>query len=111
MAGVSVNLLIKDERIWYSLSVVMLCDEEDYILTRDSVVGDKSPIPPPGKSEDEDALILQDYPYIDGPVKVDYGTNLRYSQANPSSDICSHFLDLAKEFMSTSTAPSSTPAQ
>jgi acetyltransferase-like isoleucine patch superfamily enzyme len=41
------------------------------------VVDDKSPIPPPGKAEEEDAIILQDYPYIDGPIKVDYGTHLR----------------------------------
>jgi len=49
-----------------------------------SIVDDKSPIPPPGKTEDEDAVILKDEPYIDGPIKVDYGTNLRYL-ANPKS--------------------------
>jgi hypothetical protein len=47
-------------------------------LTCDSIVDDHSPIPPPGASDGEDAVLLQDEPYIDGPIKVDYGTNLRY---------------------------------
>jgi hypothetical protein len=42
-----------------------------------SVVDDRSPLPPPGANEEEEALLLQDEPYIDGPIKVDYGTNLR----------------------------------
>jgi hypothetical protein len=37
-------------------------------------------MPPPGATEEEDAILLQDEVYIDGPIKVDYGTNLRYSQ-------------------------------
>jgi hypothetical protein len=42
-----------------------------------SVVDDKSPLPPPADTEEEDEILLQDEPYIDGPIKVDYGTNLR----------------------------------
>lgn len=42
-----------------------------------SIVDNKSPLPPPGASEDEDMTLLQDEPYVDGPVKVDYGTNLK----------------------------------
>lgn len=45
-------------------------------LWRD-VIDNKSPLPPAGASDEEDALLLQDEPYIDGPIKVDYGTNLR----------------------------------
>jgi len=41
------------------------------------ILDDKSPLPAPGATEEEDAIILQDYAYIDGPVKADYGTNLR----------------------------------
>ncbi|KIN07427.1 hypothetical protein OIDMADRAFT_16139 [Oidiodendron maius Zn] len=41
------------------------------------VIDDMSPLPPPGATEEEDAILLQDEPYIDGPIKVDYGTNLR----------------------------------
>jgi hypothetical protein len=44
-----------------------------------SVLDDKTPLPPPGATEDEDAKLLQGEAYIDGPIKVDYGTNLRYS--------------------------------
>jgi len=44
-----------------------------------SVVDDKSPLPPPGVTEGEDSILLEDEAYIDGPIKVDYGTNLRYS--------------------------------
>ncbi|KAG0647552.1 acetyltransferase [Hyphodiscus hymeniophilus] len=42
---------------------------------------DKSPIPAAGASEEEDAILLQDEAYIDGPIKVDYGTNLRIGKA------------------------------
>jgi len=58
-------------------------------LWRD-VVDDKSPIPPPGDSEEDDTVLLKDEPYIDGPIKVDYGTNLRYSTLSMSRLECSH---------------------
>ena len=48
-----------------------------------SVIDDKSPLPPPGATEEEDVILLQDEAYIDGPIKVDYGTNLRYSDLFP----------------------------
>lgn len=34
-------------------------------------------MPPPGSTEIEEAALFQDDAYIDGPIKVDYGTNLR----------------------------------
>ncbi|CZR69784.1 probable acetyltransferase, CysE/LacA/LpxA/NodL family [Phialocephala subalpina] len=43
----------------------------------DSIIDDGSPLPPPAASDGEDAVLLQDEPYIDGPIKIDYGTNLR----------------------------------
>jgi hypothetical protein len=80
-----------------------------------SVIDDKSPLPTPGATEEEDAILLQDEAYIDGtltsprycllffraelwetapnysapkisshtnlrigPIKIDYGTNLRH---------------------------------
>ena len=46
-------------------------------LTLSSIVDDKSPLPPPGSSEEEDDMILQDEAYIDGPIKADYGTNIK----------------------------------
>ena len=41
-------------------------------------------MPPPGTTEEEDAIILKDEAYIDGPIKVDYGTNLRYLLLHPT---------------------------
>lgn len=59
-------------------------DQADRAITI-SVIDDKSPLPPPGASEEEDAILLQDEAYIDGPIKVDYGTNLRYTlQPHPA---------------------------
>jgi hypothetical protein len=82
--------------------------ETKYNLTCDSIIDDKTPLPPPGNSEEEEAVALQNFPYIDGPVKVDYGTNLRYSpKAEIPSHLCSPSLDSVKVFMSTSTALSS----
>lgn len=41
-----------------------------------SVVDDGSPLPlPAADGEEEDNL--NEEPYIDGPIKVDYGTNLK----------------------------------
>lgn len=48
------------------------------LTRRPSIIDDKSLLPPPGATEEEDAELLKDEAYIDGPVKVDYGTNLRY---------------------------------
>jgi len=45
-------------------------------LWRD-VIDDKTPMPPPGATDAEEALLFEDDAYIDGPIKVDYGTNLR----------------------------------
>lgn len=47
-------------------------------VSEDSIIDDKSPLAPPGKNEEEEAIALKDEAYIDGPIKVDYGTNLRY---------------------------------
>lgn len=53
-------------------------------LWRD-IIDDKRPLPPPGASEEEDATLLSDEVYVEGPINVDYGTNLRYSQRNKNS--------------------------
>lgn len=42
-----------------------------------SIVDDKTPLPAAGASEEEDFQLLADEPYIDSPIKVDYGFNLR----------------------------------
>ncbi|KAH8810919.1 trimeric LpxA-like protein [Xylogone sp. PMI_703] len=35
------------------------------------------PLPPPGSTEAEEYRILSAYPWIDGPIHIDYGTNIR----------------------------------
>ncbi|RAL63703.1 hypothetical protein DID88_003745 [Monilinia fructigena] len=41
------------------------------------IIDDKTPLPPAGSTEEEEFRILGEQPYIDGPINVDYGTNLR----------------------------------
>ncbi|EDN98695.1 hypothetical protein SS1G_13554 [Sclerotinia sclerotiorum 1980 UF-70] len=43
-----------------------------------TIIDDKTPLPPAGATDEEDFRILGDEPYIDGPINVDYGINLRY---------------------------------
>ncbi|RFU29172.1 hypothetical protein B7463_g7170, partial [Scytalidium lignicola] len=45
------------------------------------VVDDKIPLPPPADSEEEDALLLKNYPYIEAPIHADYGSNIRLGKA------------------------------
>ena len=47
-------------------------------LTIFSIINDKRPLPPQAATEEEDWKLFEDDPWIDGPIRVDYGTNLRY---------------------------------
>ena len=46
-------------------------------LTHFSVVNDKRPLPAQAATEEEDWKLFEDDPWIDGPINVDYGINLR----------------------------------
>ncbi len=48
-------------------------------LTIHSVVNDDGPLPPKASTEEDDELLFADDPWIDSPIKVDYGINLRYT--------------------------------
>jgi len=48
------------------------------ILTRDSIAQDQTPLPLPAATEAEDEILLQDEPYVEGPIKIDYGYNVMY---------------------------------
>ncbi|KAE9378825.1 hypothetical protein N431DRAFT_433878 [Stipitochalara longipes BDJ] len=37
------------------------------------ICGDETPLPPPAATEAEDELLLQDEPYVQGPITLDYG--------------------------------------
>ena len=41
------------------------------------VIGDRTLLHPAGVTEEAGAIIVQDEPYIDGPINFDYGMNLR----------------------------------
>jgi len=38
---------------------------------------DETPLPPPAATPEEDEDLLGDYPWVDGPVKMDYGFNVK----------------------------------
>ncbi|KZF21588.1 trimeric LpxA-like protein [Xylona heveae TC161] len=48
-------------------------------LWRD-VVDDKTPLPPPAPTPEEDEALFEDEPWVEGPVHIDYGTNLRFGK-------------------------------
>lgn len=51
-----------------------------YLLTllyHFSIINDKSSLLPPAASLEEDEELLADEPFIDGPVKMDYGYNVK----------------------------------
>ncbi|TVY55949.1 hypothetical protein LCER1_G003445, partial [Lachnellula cervina] len=41
-----------------------------------NVTNDDTPLPAPGASVEEDDAILKDEPWVDAPIKVDYGFNV-----------------------------------
>ncbi|RMJ22461.1 hypothetical protein PHISP_06674 [Aspergillus sp. HF37] len=48
-------------------------------LWRD-VVDDQTPLPPPRQDPDEDEELLEDEPWVEAPVRVDYGFNVKLGQ-------------------------------
>lgn len=47
------------------------------LIHRGRLTMDDTPIPPEAPTPEEDSDLLEDYPYVDGPIKVDYGFNVR----------------------------------
>jgi hypothetical protein len=39
---------------------------------------DETPLPPVAASKEEDEDLFADYPWVDGPMKMDYGFNVRW---------------------------------
>lgn len=42
-----------------------------------SINCDSQPLPAPAATQEEDEDLLQDWPWIDGPIKLDYGYNVK----------------------------------
>jgi hypothetical protein len=45
-------------------------------VTHDRICGDQTPLPPPAATEADDEILLQDEPFVEGPIKFDYGYNV-----------------------------------
>jgi hypothetical protein len=56
-------------RFWESLTKL--------VFTHGSVLNDKTPLPPPASTPEEDEQLLVNEPWIDGPLKMDYGYNVK----------------------------------
>ncbi|KAJ4328680.1 hypothetical protein N0V84_000871 [Fusarium piperis] len=41
------------------------------------ITDDQRPLPPPAATEDEDDAVLHEYPWIERPINIDYGTNVK----------------------------------
>jgi hypothetical protein len=66
----------------------------------DRIINDKVPLPPPGATDEEGAILLQDEAYIDSPIKIDYGFNARCIYTSSSLRDASKLIvtDLANAF-------------
>lgn len=42
-----------------------------------SVIGDKMPLPPKAATEEEDETLFAEEPWVEGPISMDYGTNVK----------------------------------
>jgi hypothetical protein len=40
---------------------------------------DKTPLPPAAATPEEDEDLFSDFPWVDGPIKMDYGYNVWYA--------------------------------
>jgi acetyltransferase-like isoleucine patch superfamily enzyme len=50
------------------------------IVSTHSIVGDESPLPPPVPTEDEDEALFAAEPWVEPPIRIDYGTNVRVGE-------------------------------
>ncbi|KAH8897274.1 trimeric LpxA-like protein [Thozetella sp. PMI_491] len=41
------------------------------------ITGDDRPLPPPVATEEEEDAVLHEYPWVERPIRIDYGTNIQ----------------------------------
>ncbi|CAI0648769.1 unnamed protein product [Colletotrichum noveboracense] len=49
-----------------------------FTLPSFEITNDDTPLPAPGASTEEDDQVLQSYPWIERPINIDYGTNIKF---------------------------------
>ena len=62
------------------------------VFSSSSIVGDKRPLPPQLPDEEQDAALFDDDPWVEAPVRIEYGTHLRLG-ANVFINFNAVFLD------------------
>jgi acetyltransferase-like isoleucine patch superfamily enzyme len=50
------------------------------IVSTHSIIADDSPLPPPAPTEDEDEALFAAEPWVEPPIRIDYGTNVRVGE-------------------------------
>ena len=50
------------------------------LTTLDSIVGDKTPLPRKAATEEEDELLFANDPWVEPPIRIDYGTNVELGE-------------------------------
>lgn len=54
--------------------------QTSYLPSTDSIVGDTTPLPPPAATEEEDEAQFDNDPWVEPPIRVDYGTNVEIGE-------------------------------
>lgn len=50
---------------------------------RGRITGDKTPLPPKAATPEEDEALLEPYPWVESPVRMDNGYNVKYVSCRP----------------------------
>lgn len=59
------------------MSNIILPSSRPCNLTISSIVGDKSPLPPPAATEEADEELFAEDAWVEAPIHIDYGTNVK----------------------------------
>lgn len=63
-----------------------------------SIVGDKTPLPPKAHTEEEDEELFAEDPWVEPPIRIDYGTNIELGE-NVFINFNATIIDTCKVFI------------